>query len=1106
MMNIKLVYFTFLFLFQNSPFFCQGSGMEFDREQGFWTIGVQYGNSYQWSDVDSEVDGWGTGITFGKNLLFRENALLSLDLRSRIYFGISKGLDGVANANIAGNDVLNGNGDYNYLSEPGYFFNNFKSSFLGLDLETNLLLNRFRNRTGWFVNFFGGGGLGLYSTRMNLSDATGDYGTRFSAINQNQSSREIKKELRTVLDDSYESYADGFQKRGVKAGFMPSAGFEIGYDINRFLTAYMGHRTLFSRVDGMDGNELGNPNQDLLNFTHVGLQINFMKGNKKSRSRAVSTAGFESNPMGLIDDPEHGFPLVEITYPEVDWFNTSKGEMEVLAKIQNVYSILDISCMVNGKEVAFEYDKDEVKFYAYFQRGTNVLKVQVRNEKGEARDIKRVIFSPVENEGKTQIDPAFAKPSIELVSPANASFYAPEDVFTIQAYIENVESKDDVKLVANGMELNTFKFDPSFGNLSIKVRLAKGTNKFLLTAYNGSGKSEQEFFIFFGVDPEEEVVVGDDNGRQEKPVDEGFPPIETNTKPYISLLKPASNPFYTMQDEVYFEAELHGVEQKEDIEFTINGRRNYFFNFSENNKILSDNIQLMDKETDVVLVVKNEFGSDTKTLSIIYGEPSSAPETAQAKPLIEITEVGQPDDDCFMTLEASIREPLQKEQLHITLNDFEIRNYRYVPKEQFLRLSLYLDEGNNRITISATVAENTESASLNVPCGTTDYNPDDNDLEDTPVVDTSPAVLSFIQPLSPYVTEEQDVILRFRAGHVYDEEDVMIFLNDEIVDIYDFDPVKFEVQCMLSLMPKDNRILIRVSNAYGSDEKELSYYYDVPFKTAPTVVINSPRNGFTTDETTVVFRASVNYVKSIGDVSVFFNDEIFTDFTYNEEYGKIQAYLPLKLGNNTLEVIATNKIGSSSEKTRFQYKLDHVPAVEITGPKEGLEYRKSFAMLIGVVQNMPDKRGIGIQINGKPFQSINFDNENDLVSSRIILEKGENEIVLSAKNEYGFASDTIRLFFRGVPEKPSIVFITPNETGTQTTDSDFTLEAKVTEISHSTHVEVTVNGRSVEDVFYFKDEQLIRAEFRLKKGTNDIKLVATNETGTTTARTNIYLK
>jgi hypothetical protein len=1107
MFNNKYVYITLFMLFQHSLFYSQLSALDFDKQQGFYSVGVQYGSCYQWSDVSNEAVGWGTTLTLGKNLYYSEHSFLTLDLRTKLFFGVSKGLDGTANPNIVNNEALNGANEYDYLTEPGYFFNNYKNSFISLDLEPNIIVNKFRAETGWFLNLFGGAGFGLYTTRMDLADSQGDYVDRISAIDMNVSSKEIKNALREFQDNRYESRADGFYGNALKIGFMPSVGLELGFDINRFLTAYLGHKTIFARSDHLDGQHRGDPDNDLLNFTHIGLQVNFSKDKPGSRStyRPVRSQSGRNEPVP-VTTPQQGYPQVEITYPEVDWFNTSKPEMEVVAELQNVNSVLDISCMVNGKEVAFDYDRDVVRFYAYLQRGTNVLKVQVRNDQGEARDIKRVIFTPAE-EGQAGAENAADRlPLIELISPESTDFYAEEDVIEIRAYVENVESKDDIKLSANGMDLSTFRYDEDLGVVSIKVRLAKGTNKFLLAAYNAEGKQEQEFRIFYGVDPEAEMVVEDENSEDTPIINEetDYPPIETNTKPFITLLSPKTNPYITTDEVVFLQLETHGVDTKDDIIFLVNGVQNHFYEFDYANKMLSDEIHLMELETEILITVKNAFGKAEKMVMIQYGQPG---ETIDSKPKVKIIEdvnVTKPDEDCYSEFLVTFNESVGKDNIEIKMNDFTLRNYRYVEDELKLRFSLYLDEGVNDIQIAVNAGDRSERASVSLNCG--EGTTSEIVIDEGPVEDTTPASLAGIQPDDQLVTETEDLILNFKAIKVNNKADIMIFLNDGIIDDYDFDPNTGNVQALLTLVPRENEVLLRVSNDYGTDERALMYFYDEPFRTAPSVIINAPRNGFTTDENKIIFRASVEFIKSIDDVQVFLNGDPFTDFNYNEEFGKIQAIVPLQLGNNTLEVVATNKIGSSAEKINFKYKLEYEPAVQILGPKEGLEYRKAFAMLSGIVQNMKDKRGIGIQINREPYTSLIYDPQTEMVSSRLMLDKGNNEIILSAKNDYGFASDTINIFFRGVPEKPSISFLAPKEEGSTTTKSVYNFEAEVLEINHSINVELVVNGQSIEEIYYFKNEKLVRAEINLKKGRNDIKLTATNDTGTTTARTTVYLR
>lgn len=1089
-------------LLQHASFFSQLSNLNFDKMQGYWSIGTQYGTAYQSADVDSELGGWGTGISVGKNLYFNEDAWFSFDLRSKLFFATSKGLDGKANANIGQNEVLNGDLSFDYVADPGYIFNNYKNSLIDLSIEANTLFNSYRKTAGWFVNLTGGMGLGVYNTRMNLSNDLGDYAVIFKNTDQNASARKIRKQLKASMDGSYETQASGFTKNQLKLAFMPSVGLELGYDLNRYLTAYVGHQTIFSRGDHLDGNSLGDPNNDRLNFTHLGLQVNFLKNYKQKQKKYSYDTKTEatSAPKSV----KNGYPRVEIVDPEIDWFNTNKPEIEVIANVQNIYSVLDISCMVNGKEVAFDYDKDLVKFFAELQRGTNVLKVQVRNDKGEARDIKRVIFSPGEDPGyEKEVDEG--KPVIELIQPGEEDYYAPEDIFTIQAYLENIDNKEDIQLTANGMDLSSFKFDPDFGNLHIKVRLAKGKNSFLLTAFNSYGKTEKPFTIYYGIEPEpdDEVIIGDAPAKDADEVS----PIDNNTKPFITILSPVDAPHYTLNDKVFFQAEVHGIASKDDIVFKINDIENKFFSFDKNNKIISDDIHLLELSTEIIIETRNEYGTARKRIEIKYGEKPVKEKPAEpVVKFIDFIDVGEITEDCFVNFKVQILEAVSSDNISLSMNDFNIRNFRYNENSGKMLFALYLDEGKNKIEINIDLADRVETATYSLYCGIQpDENEDGSDLE-TEIIDTSPAKLISVSPQTEHITEEQNMIISFRTAHISSADGIMIFLNNESITDFEFDPDQSDVKTMLNLKPGENEIIIRISNEYGEDERVLNYFYDEPFRTAPAVVINTPRNGYETDENTIIFRASVDYIKSIDQIHVLLNGVKFTDFNYNLEYGKVQGMVPLKLGKNTIEISAENRIGKTTEKISFIYQIEHIPAVMITGPKEGLEYRKSFAILTGIVQNIEDKRGIGVQINRVPFKSINFDAANQTISSKILLEKGENEIILTAKNEYGFASDTIHLFFRGAPEKPTITFIKPLDEDQSTDSALFNLEAEVLEISHSSQINLTVNGRNFEEIYYYKEEKVIKAEITLKRGVNDIKIVASNDTGQTSARTKIYYR
>lgn len=61
-----------------------------------------------------------------------------------------------------------------------------------------------------------------------------------------------------------------------------------------------------------------------------------------------------------------------------------------------------------------------------------------------------------------------------MADPATPKFKAPEDVFTIKATVDNIKSKEDIKILANGTPMKSFNYSTSTKEFKIKVRLAEG--------------------------------------------------------------------------------------------------------------------------------------------------------------------------------------------------------------------------------------------------------------------------------------------------------------------------------------------------------------------------------------------------------------------------------------------------------------------------------------------------------------------------------------------------------------------------------------------------------------------------------------------------------
>jgi hypothetical protein len=164
----------------------------------------------------------------------------------------------------------------------------------------------------------------------------------------------------------------------------------------------------------------------------------------------------------------------------------------------------------------------------------------------------------------------------------------------------------------------------------------------------------------------------------------------------------------------------------------------------------------------------------------------------------------------------------------------------------------------------------------------------------------------------------------------------------------------------------------------------------------------------------------------------------------------------------------------------------------------------AIAPIEAIVQNVKKSTSVVIYINGVAHRSIKLINEK--LESNVPLKKGENQIIVKAVNDFGSASDTIRLQFGGKPEIPQITFINPLKSGTTVKNRELKFEAKVTGIKHSSSVSLYFNEVLIDDVYFFKTESKITADLKLIKGMNIIRLSASNDTGIDEKSVMIYFE
>ena len=1089
----NLLIIILIIILDSSFFYSQLSGATLGKEKSGYSFGISYGGTNQFSDIPSTSKSWGTSLSIGKKLYYNEESPISFDLIGNLSYFITKGLNTDPKIQPFDNPVL---------KNTGYdlFYYNYKNSMFNIGIDGKITLNKFRKEQRWYTSFLLGGNWGIYTVNMDIKDKSGNYYiSQFNDI-RNLSDKEKKNQLKNILDGKYETKAEGFDKLTLKSTLMPSFGIETGFDITDYLSIFIADKLFYTNTNYIDGDIHTDNANDFLNYYSIGLNLYFHKNYPKYKPYRQTTQEVPADDSGYKipkEVEEHNYPEVKIIVPDERPFTSNTGELLIKAKIVNIKSALDVYCKVNSEQVAFDFNTQFVQFVAHLIPGENKIMIYGKNEFGQSRDVISVYYLQEREESP--------EPEITLVNPSESVSKSEDDIITIKALIPFVKSKKDIKILANGQPFKKYKYDSETGEFKIKVRLAEGLNKFEIIAENEKGTVNNKFDIYYKMDPPKEnnddTNIDDDIDKNNN---DGNDTSDLTQKPEIKIITPLSSTVKMKDTDLLdFKVKITGVSDKDQIIFTVNDRKNKYFDFDPSSGILEDKISLFDDISIIKITAENDYGIATKEITIILNDAQYEGDEKTNKE-IDFINVTNPDEDCKIDIEVKINNASSKNELKLFLNQFEIKNFSFSKIKHTLKSTLYLDEGKNNIKVVFENNGNSNSTTYNINCNLNEESDNGNgNEEEEEDINKSKPVITVEYPEKESTVNSEEITFKATVEFVSSKEDIRIKLNNEPLYSFNFDPETGDIFTDFKLNEGPNIINITAENPYGITENTIAFNYEVPLKGPPSVLINSPRNGFTTDEETTVFRATIDNVKNIEDIYVIFNGDDYQDFQYDEERGIIFSHLPLMLGKNTLRVEAENRLGSDADEVTFQYRKEVIPAVKILTPRKGLIMLSAFTPLEAIVQNINRKTDVVIYVNGEANRAFKLANER--ITSKIYLQNGKNEIIVKATNDYGTDSDTTYVNFGGQPKEPEITLIYPKKSGITVYDKNLTFKVKIKGIKHSSNVNISLNNNDIENIYYYKQDKTVKADLKLKKGWNYITVVAHNKTGSDEVKLKIFL-
>ncbi|MBR9920731.1 MAG: hypothetical protein GYB31_07805 [Bacteroidetes bacterium] len=1019
---------------------------------GYYTFGLNAGWSYQSSDIPIDEDGYGLGLTLGRSLYYKYNAPLAVDIRGRFLFARQYGLDYERSFDITNNSVLNGNNNLNYLDYPnnlnvpeGFVFQNHQTTVGELSAELVFKFNRLRERTNFIFNIFGGIGLDLYNTRIDQANINNtEYYDAYANLDITRPRLQICDDLRlNVLDGIYETTADGFSG-GPKLGIMPDAGVEIGWQFSPNFAILFGHRITFTGTDIFDGHQWAETDNDWYHYTSFGLEWTIPRKGRK-------------------DKP----PKITILQPRQNPLYTQQSRPVISALIENVNSPAEVSANINGRQLDYDFFTEDFTAQPLLRAGRNEITITARNDAGMDRK-KVIIFL----EGGGPIvppnpppNPSGKGPIVKITSPSVSSVTVNDDNYTIRAEILGVNSKSEVKFSINGINERNFTFYEQTGQFTAAIRLKPGRNDIQIQAFNAKGSDQDNAVINYGQS-------GGD-------------------APVVRFTSPSQNPYQTNSEAITVKAFVDNVSSRQNLTFLVNGRSNNTFSF--NGTSFSATLRLSGGTNTLVLRGENAYGEAEDQVKIILGNDQNdfpLPDVDITKPAVASSSTQSQK----ATIVASIRHVNSRSNIKFKVNGKLVTNFKF--SGETFSASVNLKQGNNTILIQAFNQKGSDEDEVTIKYS-------------KPNVQNPPSV-NITSPNNNTVTDQTRINMRAVTQNISRKDQIDLRVNGKRITNFNFQASRREITANINLSRGLNTISVSVTNQDGSDSDQVKVTHRPV--AGPQVSISSPDNNEVFEQSGIQLVATVQNVDSKSGVRVELNGKTTNSFSFSGS--KVTANLQLKSGVNVIKVTGTNAGGSDSDQVSVTLREVSVPkpVITFTNPKSpGTTTTNKPFSFQARIQHIDGKGDLTVRFNGRPIKNFDFSGRANILTVPVSLSNsGRNTLQVTATNDGGSTSESTYVIYSPKPDQqgnlPVVTITKITQPATNPMNPNFAtsgVEAKVTGIRGSSQISILLNGEEVEEFNYNNRTKDLTFDLIIPRGSNSLKITATNSDGSDTAETTI---
>lgn len=495
-------------------------------------------------------------------------------------------------------------------------------------------------------------------------------------------------------------------------------------------------------------------------------------------------------------------PVITITNPTVNPYNSNMNATSVIASVLNVNSGNQIAVTLNGSNAPFNFNAatHQITLSVSLILGANTVMISATNTNGGDSKTETIIYTPI-------VSP---KPVITITNPGTNPYNINVNSAVVNATILNITAIGQISVLLNGGPIPTaaLNFNPSTHQLTFNLNLIVGANTILVSATNVSGSDSKTETIIY-TSP---VVL---------------------PKPVITITSPGTNPFTTNTSPTSLVASVLNVIAASQISIMLNGT-NAPFNFNPASHQLTMNSNLIVGTNLIMITATNPQGSDSKTQTIIYTVPPPVlpPVVTFISPSVNPFVYNQ----LTYTIKTTILNITTASQIKFYQNNVLNTGFSFVPATKQLIFNATLNLGANLFKVVATNIAGKDSATMVIkvaataPTNTPDTiatlgNPNHGEGgENLPThaiqheLTTSPdaPAITLLNPIMNTVTTTNMLFNVSMTVDVPVSSAIVVKIDGVVTTLFSFDTATKQLLVPVTLHRGENNVTVEATNSSGT--------------------------------------------------------------------------------------------------------------------------------------------------------------------------------------------------------------------------------------------------------------------------------------------------